>query len=132
AGDKLRSLLTSARDTVQEATKDLPDPSPTVGDAIEALRSAVADLRSDLPDASDLPSAPDLRASAAGLAAAIPTALPSPDPDRLAADARDLALRAKQAVGLAPKPRSLLAQAPRWLPGGLLAVGLVAVAGAAI
>jgi hypothetical protein len=126
AGDRLRSLLTSARDTVQEAAKDLPDPSPTVGDAIEALRSAVADLRSDLPDT------PDLRASAAGLAAAIPNALPSPDPDRLVADARELTERARQAVGLAPQPRSVMQRLPRWLPGGLLAVGLVAATGAAI
>lgn len=147
AGDRLRTLLANARDTVQEAAHDLPDPSPTVGDAIEALRSAVADLRSDLPDGSDLRDAipdvrsaapdlrnalPDLRASAAGLAAEIPNALPSPDPDRLAADARDLTNRARLAVGLAPRSMALADRIPRWLPGGLLAVGAVAAAGAVI
>lgn len=128
-GDKLRSLLTAARDTVQEAAHDLPDPSPTVGDAIEALRAAVADLRADLPD---LPSTPDLRTAAGDLAGAIPNALPSADPGRLAADARDLTLRARQAVGLAPRRPSLLQQVPRWVPGGLLAIASAAVVGAVI
>lgn len=145
AAERLRSLLTGAREAIEEAVRDLPDPAPTIGDAIEAIRTAVADLRADLPDLPDLPdrsdlpgtpdlrgAVPDLRAGAAGLAAAIPKALPSPDPDRIAADARDLAFRARQAVGLAPKPRSLVEQLPRWLPGGLLAIASVTAAGAVI
>lgn len=139
AAERLRSLLTGAREAIEEAVRDVPDPAPTVGDAIEAIRSAVADLRADLPDVPDLPEPPDLRASvadlragAADLAAAIPKALPSPDTDRIGSGARDLALRARQAVGLAPKPRSLVEQLPRWLPGGLLAIASVTVAGAVI
>lgn len=117
AGDKLRSLLEHTREAIADVAHDLPDPSPTMGDAIDALRHA----------------APDLRASAAGLAGAIPGALPSaPDADRLAADARDLAVRARHAVGLAPTAPTLLERMPRWLPGGLLAVASIAVAGAVI